>query len=320
VIRASAVSFRFPSGRLGLDAVDFSADDGEVVAIVGPNGSGKTTLLRLLARLVRATAGEIEGPLDGAPSRIGWAPDTAVHFDELSAFANARFFARSHGADDSAVRPLLRDFGLDADADRPVAHFSFGMRRKLMLIEAMAHSPELLLLDEPTVGLDPAAILSLAELLHRHAAGGRTAVLATNDLAAARTADRVVFLHRGRKIADGTPSELLASVAGTTRIDFVLDQPAATLPVLDGVAFGRTAAGLVAETTGSALLPHICQIVADTGAHVREIFIREPDLRDVFRALAGEDLTSGAAESATPAAPSPPRARRRGPPWRGRTT
>jgi len=315
VIRASAVSFRFPSGRLALDAVDFSADGGEIVAVVGPNGSGKTTLLRILARVIAPASGEIAGPADGAPGCIGWAPDTAVHFDELSAFANARFFAHSNGTDDSAIRPLLGSFGLEQDADRPVAHYSFGMRRKLMLVEAMAHLPELLLLDEPTVGLDPASVLALSDLLHRHVERGQTAVLATNDLAAARTAGRVVFLHRGRKIADGTHTQLLASVAGTTRIDLVLDRPAATLPAMDGVTFTRSGDGLVAETIGSTMLPGICQVVADAGAHVREIRIREPDLRDVFRALAGEDLVDATAEPVPAAGPEPARTRR-GPPWR----
>jgi hypothetical protein len=88
--------------------------------------------------------------------------------------------------------------------------------------------------------------------------------------------------------------------------------------VLDGVSFDRTGAGLVAETTGSDLLPRICEAITDTGTHVREIRIREPDLRDVFRALAGEDLTADARMPAAPAASAPMRPGRRRPPWRGR--
>jgi ABC-2 type transport system ATP-binding protein len=317
LLHARAVTHRFRSGRVGIDSIDLDVTAGETVALVGPNGSGKTTLLRMLAGLLPPTSGRIVREGDDAASasaRSGWAPDAAVHFDELTGRQNAEFFALACGAAASAVQPLLDAFGLAADADVPVARYSFGMRRKLMLVQAMAHSPALLFMDEPTVGLDPGASDALRRCTANLAARGSAIILATNDLIAARSASRIVFLHRARMVADATPAGLLSRIRTRTQIDFALDSAPQDLPALEMAAFTRTDTGVTAAVDDTAALPALCQAILEMGAKIREIRIREPDLSDVFRELTGEEFVN---EPVDPD-PAPPRHRRRAPPWRKR--
>ncbi len=227
LVSLTRASFRFASGRDALHDIDLTVHAGETLALLGPNGSGKSTLLRILAGDLAPSRGarhRIAGD-DAAPAlrRFGYAPDEAAHFDELSGRENAVFFARANGAGPRAVDALLAAFGLAADAGVAAGEYSFGMRRKLALVEAMAHAPALLLLDEPTIGLDPAALLALTAELQSRTQAGAAVVLATNDAAAAALATRIVFLHRGRKVADSPAQALLRSVAGETRIDVELD-------------------------------------------------------------------------------------------------
>lgn len=314
-LRVRGLEHRYASGRVALAGIDLDVIAGESVALMGPNGSGKTTLLRILAGDLRPTSGDLRRGGDAAiPPRLitGYAPDEAIHFDELTGRENACLFARAYGARDVAAEQMLERFGLLPDAGLPAAEYSFGMRRRLLLVEALAHAPQLLFLDEPTVGLDPAAAETLAtELLNLRERGG-IVVFATNDTAAATLAGRILFLHHGRKVADGTPAELLRSVEGTTRIEVELEAAGAAVPAFgDDVSATRTSRGYVFETgNGTAPLPGICGALVAANARIRAVHVREPGFADVFRRLTGEDLDStAAAEGIGPA-------RTAGPPWR----
>lgn len=319
LVRVAGAVCRYPSGRLGLDGLDFDVGRGETVALVGPNGSGKSTLLRLLAGVLRAVAGRLER---AAGLRIGYAADTAAHFDELTGRVNAHVFARADGAPAARADALLEAFGLGPDADTPVSEYSFGMRRKLLLAEALAPDPGLLLLDEPTVGLDPDAGRTLREQLAARAAAGRTTIFATNDLDAAAFAGRIVFLHRGRAIADAPPVELLRLVQGSTRIDVGLGGPPAHPPAFtDDIAVTTTADGLTLRTDrGAAALAGICDALAAAGARILTLRVREPGLGDVFSLLTGGEALPEAPEA--PDAGDARETRRAGgrarprPPWR----
>ena len=221
VVRGDGLTYRYPSGRRGVEAVDLEARPGEVVALLGPNGSGKSTLLRLLATELRPGAGRLE-LLGRVPSRrtvalrrrLGVAPDVPVHLDVLSGRHNVVLFGRAAGLGSREAREradaLLERLGLAEDAAAPAGAYSHGMRRKLLLAQALVHEPDLLLLDEPTLGLDPPSREALLDLLRERAGTGAATVVASNDLPFVwELAHRVAFLHRGRKVAGGTPAELL---------------------------------------------------------------------------------------------------------------
>jgi len=305
-----------------------------MVALIGPNGSGKSTLLRLLAGDLEPTSGRIDV---NTAVRRGWAPDEAVHVDELSGRSNAMLHARAWRAPPGAVTTWLEAFGLAADADVPAGEYSFGMRRKLVLVQALAHEPTLLLLDEPTVGLDPAAVAVLVDRLRACARRSGAVVFATNDLAVATVATRILFLHRGCIVADGSPAALMRAVAGRTRIDIVVDALAVTAPVFpEHVQALAVEGGYAIDTEGgSADLPAICEAVVRSGARIRDVRVREPGLADAFLHFTGDALRTAGGSADGPAVdPGPqrrgamtggpgaanrePGAGRRVPPWRRR--
>lgn len=278
--------------------MDLDFEPGEIVALLGPNGAGKSTLLRLLARDLPATEGKVETTgRHAGRAEIAFADDEAVHFDELSGIDNAVFFARAAGLSADVARAdvetLLHRFGLSDDLDVRVSEYSFGMRRKLLLAEALAAPAELIALDEPTVGLDPLAREALVAALESRGDGGHLIVLATNDLQfVARVATRVVFLNRGTVVADAAPDELLAMVAGFTRFAIAmrrgLDSP---FDPPTGVRVISTGGSLVLETrAGTAVLPAVCERLLEAGADVTSIDVHEPGLAEVFHRLTGADL------------------------------
>lgn len=296
---------------MGLHDASLTVAPGQVVVLLGPNGSGKTTLLRLLATDLRARRGSVRlfgreaGSRPGRLRRqIGYVPDEDAHLESLSGMDNAVLFARMAGLKEDAARALasglLERLGLGEDAAAPVSTWSFGMRRKLLLVEAFLHGPGLLLLDEPTVGLDLPSRAVFRELLRERVAGGAGAVVATNDVSeAGRIASRVVFLHRGRVVLEGSPAELLDELGAATRIEVRTRGPGAPgVPELPGAVSVEVGADRIVATTpnGSAALPGILQALVQGGIGVRSVQVREPHLGDVFRRVAGVELTGGSAE------------------------
>lgn len=278
---------------------------GELVALLGPNGSGKSTLLRLLATDLSPDGGglrlfqrELRGPLGELRRAIGYAPDEAAHLEPLSGLENAVLFGRMAGLSADRARREARDlldrFGLAGDAGARVESWSFGMRRKLVLAEAFLHQPRLLLLDEPTVGLDPPSLSVLRELLRERLDDGAAAVLATNDAReAGRIASRVVFLHRGEVILNGAPADLLDQVGSTTRIEIEIRGSGApgSLELPGSRAVEVTADRIVATARdGARALPRILEALLARDVSVRSVRIREPHLGDVFRQVTGEEL------------------------------
>ena len=284
-----ALSFRYRRDRAALGPVELAVACGEIVALAGPNGSGKSTLLRLLAGDLRATSGTA---VRAAGTSMGYAADEAVHLDALDTRENAAFFARvaGGGAAVAAVDRLLEVFGLGAEAATPAAELSFGGRRKLLLVEALAHGPDLLLLDEPTVGLDAAAVAALEVELRAAAGAGGAVVMATNDLYAAEAlATRVVFLHEGRVVADAPPDVLLDCARRATRIEVAVPPPRPSAVAFPpGVVALETPDGWTLEAAaGSAALPEVCAALAAAGVRVETLRVRPPDLADAFAAVTG---------------------------------
>jgi ABC-type multidrug transport system ATPase subunit len=287
--RTHALSFRYRRDRWALRDVSLRVGPGQVVAVAGPNGSGKSTLVRLLAGDLAHAAGAVAR----APrTTVGYAADEPVHLEALSTLENARFFARSSGgsAAVAAVDGLLDAFGLGGELQTPVGELSFGGRRKLLLVEALAHAPDLLLLDEPTVGLDAAGVAALARALDARANAGGAVVLATNDLPAAEAlATRVVFLHEGRLVADDTPAALLGAARRATRIEVTAPPPRpAAVAFPAGIRSLEAPDGWILEATaGSGVLPAVCAALDAAGVRVEALRIRPPGLADAFAAVTG---------------------------------
>jgi len=314
-VHARGLSYRYPRTDRGLRDVDIEVRRGEVLAVVGPNGSGKSTFLRLLATDLRPGSGTLTllGESASRPTlslrrRITFAPDEPWHVLPLTGRENLRLFLHLRGRGEKGGpygRPdedprLLDAFGMKEMADRPVAEYSFGMRRKLLIVETMAGSPELLLLDEPSVGLDPEGMAALQRGVVECAARGGSVVLATNEI---RTvpfwADRILFLHRGRVAAEGSPPQLMERFRGRTRIGMVLADVTANLRELEEIcllpgvlAATRAEGGLEVESaSGSDPLPELLRILLRAGIQVRDIRVRDPGLEDVFEAITGARLT-----------------------------
>ncbi len=303
-VEARELAFRWPSGRLALDRVTLSVEAGEAVALVGPNGAGKSTLLRLLAGDLSPTAGTVVGSGTGrAGGGVAYASDHPVHFDALSGRENARFFRAFRGLppDDGP----LQGFGLAADADRPVGAWSFGMRRKLLLAESFGSEAERILLDEPSVGLDPGGMEALREAIEAACGAGRTVVVATNEVHQLPFwVDRVVFLHQGRTVTEGAAAELVKSFGGGTVVSvggrgFSATDAAGRFPVEEAL---RTVPGVTELSrtgddalrfrsgSGAGVLPMALERILAAGATVLQLQVREPGLAEVFLALTGSEL------------------------------
>lgn len=290
-VRVDGLSFAYRADRQVLDAIDFEAHSGDVIGLLGRNGSGKTTLLRLLAGLLRPTSGTVE--VDDAPAVVS---DRTPFLEPLSARENLLATLALRGMEAEEARSVadffLRCYRLIDDADRPVEEFSLGMRRRLSLAEGFAANQRLVLLDEPTLGLDPAGRDRLIGMLSDHSGEGLTVVLATNDAGfAEHVCDQVLLLHDRQIAARGTPAIMIAALGAPTLLEIeTAGPPPMTLP--DGLTLvTRSAAGLtLAARHASRRLPEVWAWLEAEACPVREIRVREPGLADVFRAHTGAEL------------------------------
>jgi ABC-2 type transport system ATP-binding protein len=200
---------------VALEEVSFEVAAGTVAAVVGGDGAGKTSLLRALAGTVRPAAGTVRRPDE---RRLGYVSAGPGIWTDLTVDENLSFAGRAYGlsADQLEVRvgALLERTGLAEARDRLAGRLSGGMRQKLALAMAVAHEPDLLILDEPTTGVDPVSRAELWRLLAASAAGGAAVVVATTYLDEAERAATVLVLDRGRGLLAGTPDEVIAATPG----------------------------------------------------------------------------------------------------------
>jgi ABC-2 type transport system ATP-binding protein len=219
---AQGLERRFGSVR-ALDGFDLTVREGEILGLVGPNGAGKTTFIRVVAGLLTPAAGAIE-VLGRAPGReiapeTGYMTQAAALYEDLSLRENLRFFGRIYGLAKDAVpvrtEALLSLVDLSGDADRPVRHLSGGERQLANLICAMVHGPRLLLLDEPTVGIDPTLRRTLWGRFAALRDEGTTIVVTTHVMDEAGHCDRVAFVDAGRVLVTESPGALRAQGDGS---------------------------------------------------------------------------------------------------------
>jgi ABC-2 type transport system ATP-binding protein len=210
-----AVALRKDFGPIrAVDGVDMSLPPGRIYGLLGPNGSGKTTLIRLLAGLASATSGKarvlgVEMPSRTNLAHVGYMTQSDGIYPELSVWENLSFFAALYGQRDRAdLRRTLEFVELDTRTDTPAQNLSGGMRRRLSMACALAHHPNVIFLDEPTVGVDPALRVQFWDHFHRLAAQGATLLVSSHVMDEADRCDELLFIRDGHVLAQGTPSEL----------------------------------------------------------------------------------------------------------------
>jgi ABC-type multidrug transport system ATPase subunit len=218
----SDVSVRFGS-TIALDNISFTAPAGVVSTVVGGDGAGKTTLLGCLTGAVHPTSGRVERP---EKRLVGVMPSTSGTWRDLTVDENIDFVAKAYGIAVTELRPkrteLLEKTGLDHARDRLAGRLSGGMRQKLGFLLAILHEPTLLVLDEPTTGVDPVSRVELWRLISEAAAGGGAVAMATTYLDEAERASSVLVLDAGHALASGTADDVLRSLPGTIS---VVEQP-----------------------------------------------------------------------------------------------
>ncbi len=309
-IRVTDLRVRYGE-RWALQGLSFEVGAGEVVGLLGPNGAGKTTTLSVLATLRPADGGsaEIAGHRTdtqaGAARRLlGFVPQNLAIYPTLTARENASFFARLFGLGgreaSEVVRRVLGVVGLAERADEVVATFSGGMQRRLNLACGLLHQPRVLLLDEPTVGVDPQSRERIFEAVREQAAAGAAVLYSTHYMEEAeRLCDRVVLVDGGVAVASGTPAGLIAQAGGGLRLEVATRAP---LPVgwLEGVPRAHPLAGEIPAATG---IRHVAYVVLDDlgsaapileratarGGGVLDFHLHQPSLQEVFLRLTGRD-------------------------------
>ena len=293
-------------GSTVLDSLSFTVARGSVLGVLGPNGAGKTTAVKAVTGLLALDSGQVRVlghdvriEADAVRKRIGLAGQYAAVDGDLTAFENLTLVGRLYGlgrreAKSRAVE-LVEGFEMTGYATRQVQHYSGGMRRRVDLACALIARPEVLILDEPTTGLDPTSRRGLWHMIEELVDGGMTLLLTTQYLEEAdRLADRVLVIDAGRRIAEGTPAELKTRL-GVDRLLISLAHPETDLPsarealTLVGIpeveveaTTGRIEARL---TSAASELPKIVLALANANIALAGLSVHEPTLDDVFFAL-----------------------------------
>jgi ABC-2 type transport system ATP-binding protein len=205
-------------GRVVLDDITCAAATGSVTGVVGPSGCGKTTLMRAVVGVQRRVAGSVSvlgRPAGGSALRslVGYLTQTPAVYADITVGANLRYFAAVVGAPDGDVDRVLDVVGLTGEAGRRVDRLSGGQQARVALASVLLSSPQVLVLDEPTVGLDPVLRAELWETFRTLAAAGTTLLVSTHVMDEAGRCDRVLLLRDGRLLADERPGELLKRTA-----------------------------------------------------------------------------------------------------------
>ena len=307
VLEASGLRKRF-GDLVAVDGVGFQIAEGETYGLLGPNGAGKTTTISMICGLLTRDEGEVlvagkrmDTRTIEAKAAIGFVPQEIAMYPDLTGRENLTFFAKLYGLSREELRSRVDESltitGLTERADDRTGEYSGGMKRRLNIAIGLLNRPRLLVLDEPTVGVDPQsrnAILSSVEELGR---GGMAVLYTTHYMEEAeRLCDRVGIIDRGQIKAEGTRRELVSLVGERDRVHLTAtgqtETAAAACANIAGVEEATATADgidLIVQEAGR-LLPSILQHATDSGAEITRVDVVEPDLEAVFLHLTGKAL------------------------------
>ncbi len=293
---------------VAVDDISFDVHDGEIFGLLGPNGAGKTTTISMICGVLQPDGGRVivdESNIWVEPKKVkrhlGVVPQEIAVYEDLTARDNLSFWGSLYGLSGSEltnrIDETLSRVGLAERAGDKVKTFSGGMKRRLNLSMGLLHSPKFLLLDEPTVGIDPQARLNILEVIREVAAAGTTVLYTTHYMdEAEQLCDRIAIIDHGRILALGTLAELTrrAGEAEVLRLTGPFDNESlrerlAAIPGARILGLGEGSAVLAIESDGPGLLD-ILPRVLDADLGIEDVSIQRPNLQSVFIALTGREL------------------------------
>jgi ABC-2 type transport system ATP-binding protein len=287
-----------------LKGVSMDLGPGEVLGLLGSNGAGKTTCLEIILGLRRPDSGEVaiagidvSSDPSAALASVGAVLQSAALQDSITPRKAVELFASFHGAH-ARADGLLGQFGLEGKADAAFATLSSGQRQRLFLALALVNDPAVVVLDEPTAGLDPRSRRELHDLIALLRSQGRSVLLSTHDLEEAeRICDRIVILHEGRAVMEACPSQLRAAADGHSTLAFSVEpgMNEAAVRSLEGVMACEGAGGTWRASTSNLTrsLKALSGAVEAAGGRITDLKVIRPSLEDVFLEITGTSAEGG---------------------------
>ena len=294
--------------RRALDSITFDAKQGEIVGFLGPNGAGKTTTMRILTGYMPPTSGEaivagydvVDESLE-VRKRVGYLPETVPLYDDMTAFEYLSFMGELRRMPNAKERAYetLEMVNLEDRVDSFIGTFSKGMRQRVGLAQALLHRPEVLILDEPTIGLDPAQVVEIRNVI-REIGKDRTVLFSTHILSEAQQiCDRVLIINKGTIIAEDTPENLQARVLGAERILLRVRGDAdgldATVKAIKGtrkITSNKLDTVEFEFSAGQDVRPQVAKAVIKAGYELIEMRPIGASLEDIFLELTEDKSTS----------------------------
>jgi len=305
-LQVSDVRYSYGKAR-AVDGVSFSVRRGEIFGLLGPNGAGKTTTISMISGLLPPESGQVlifgaeaTDPSGRARLRMGVVPQEIALYEELSARENLRFWGEIYGLKgaslDKAVNQALEQVGLADRAIERASKYSGGLKRRLNLAIGLVHSPDLLLLDEPTVGIDPQARLRILGLVKAQAAAGRAVLYTSHYLEEAeQICDRIAVVDHGRVLAMGTVAELRRLVGEgpvvTLKGDVSPEQLQMVADRTPGVSLISASGGAASfSASDAAACSGLVRELFAAATKVDDLRVQEPTLEALFLKLTGREL------------------------------
>jgi ABC-2 type transport system ATP-binding protein len=297
---------------VAVDSLDLSVPEGGVFGFLGPNGAGKTSTIRCLLDLVRPTSGrcrllgvDSQRDLASVIRRVGSIVETPTFFPNFSGRRNLMLLGRIYGIGGGEVDAILERVGLGGRGNDRVKTYSLGMRQRLGIGAALLKDPDVLILDEPANGLDPAGIKEVRELLRGLGNEGRTVFVSSHILSEVRqTCDHVAILARGRCVATGSVDEVLASKKASGLLVRVADVAAAREALADAGITAVPAAEMLRVEQPPEAAAAVTKTLADRGIYLSELRPDEADLETVFLELTADHPLTPDSTEAPPPEPS----------------